>query len=176
MTIALKPERGGFLRQFGCGWFIREFLLGHGPYGSSKIDPSQGGPQADIFFHYKQALRQTTAEDRATRYEEKRAKKEGRPIDPEQIAALTEKFLERLPYKSMGCRYHSFITYFSNLQKLGWVELSGLVEPSAFQDNYPQGKPRIFYRLTAAGRLASDKLWSYPRKALYGGKPEANKP
>jgi hypothetical protein len=168
MTILLRPQRGGFLRPFGCGTFIHEFLLGHGPYGSPKIDPFHGAPQSDIFFHYKQALRQTTAEDRATRYEEKRAKKEGHPIDPEKIAALTEKYLERLHYKSMGCRYHSFITYFSNLQKLGWVEPSGVIEPSAFQDNYPQGEPRIFYRLTAAGRHASDKLWANPRKTLYG--------
>jgi len=170
MTLALKPKHGGFLRLFGCGWFIREFLLGHEPYGSPTVDPSRGAPQADIFFHYKQALRQTTAEDRATRYEEKRARKEDRPIDPEKIASLTEKFLERIHYKSMGCRYHSFITYFSNLQKLGWVEPSGVIEPSAFQDNYPQGEPRIFYRLTVAGRQAPDKLWADPRKALYGGK------
>ncbi len=164
----LKPKRGGFLRPFGCGPFIRDYLLSRGLYESIKIDPERGAPQAEIFHQYKLALMRATALDRASRTEEKRAKREGRSIDPEKISALTEKFLERLPYKSMGCRYHSFIVYFSNLQKLGWVELSGVVEPSAFQDNYPQGKPRIFYRLTAAGRLASDKLWADPRKALYG--------
>ncbi len=30
MVIQLRPSRGGYLRPFGCGWFIREFLLGHG--------------------------------------------------------------------------------------------------------------------------------------------------
>ncbi len=35
----LRPARGGFLRPFGCGWFIREFLIGHGPNGSPRIDP-----------------------------------------------------------------------------------------------------------------------------------------
>ena len=65
MTLALKPKRGGFLRPFGCGEFIRKFLLGHGPNGSSVIDPCVGAPQADIFHHYKMALMRATALDRA---------------------------------------------------------------------------------------------------------------
>jgi len=52
----LRPARGGFLRPFGCGWFIREFLLGHGPNESPRIDPNVGAPQADIFYHYKTAF------------------------------------------------------------------------------------------------------------------------
>jgi len=168
MTLPLRPERGGFLRPFGCGWFIREFLLGNGPYGSPKIDPEVGSPQSDVCYHYKQALRRVTAEDRAVRQEEKSAKRAKRPIDPENIEALTKKYLKRLPYKSWGCRYHSFVNYFSTLQKLGWVEPSGLVEASAFQANYPQGKPRIFFRLTQKGKSASDEQWADPRKALYG--------
>ncbi len=39
MVTALRPARGGFLLPFGCGWLIREFLLGHGPEGSPTIDP-----------------------------------------------------------------------------------------------------------------------------------------
>ena len=168
MTLPLRPNRGGFLRPFGCGWFIREFLLGHGPYGSPSIDPEVGAPQADICYHYKQALRRVTAEDRAVRQEERKARRAKRPIDPENIEALTKKYLERLPYKSWGCRYHSFVNYFSTIQKLGWVEPSGVVEPSAFQANYPQGKPRIYFRLTQKGKSASDEQWADPRKALYG--------
>ena len=42
MILPLRPKRGGFLRPFGCGWFIREYLLGKGPYGSLKIDPETG--------------------------------------------------------------------------------------------------------------------------------------
>ena len=72
----LRPTRGGFLRPFGCGWFIREFLLGNGPHNSPSIEPEVGAPQADIFYHYKQALRQITAEDRAVRQEEKSAGKQ----------------------------------------------------------------------------------------------------
>lgn len=163
----LRPTRGGFLRPFGCGWFIREFLLGNGPHNSPSIEPEVGAPQADIFYHYKQALRQVTAEDRAVRQEEKSARKAKRPINPDNIEALTRKYLERLPYKSRGCRYHSFVTYFSTLQKLGWVEPSGLVEASAFQENYPEGKPRIYYRLTDRGRQAPEQAWANPHKALY---------
>lgn len=164
----LRPGRGGFLRPFGCGWFIREYLLGNGPHGSPVVEPDIGAPQADIFYYYKQALRQVTAADRAVRQEEKNARKGKRSIDPGNIDILTGKYLERLPYKSRGCRYHSFVTYFSTLQKLGWVEASGVVEPSAFQDNYPRGNPRIYFRLTQTGRSVPESLWADPRKALYG--------
>ncbi len=56
MTLLLRPNRGGFLRPFGCGWFIREFLLGNGPHGSPSIDPEIGACQADIFRSYKMAI------------------------------------------------------------------------------------------------------------------------
>lgn len=168
MTLSLRPQRGGFLRPFGCGTFIRDFLLGNSPYNSPTIEPGVGAPQADIFYQYKQALRRATAEDRAVRKEERNAKREKRPINPDNIETLARKYLERLPYKSRGCRYHSFVTYFSTLQKLGWVEPSGIVEASAFQDNYPQGKPRIYFRITQRGKSIPDGLWADPRKALYG--------
>jgi len=165
----LRPIKGGFLRPFGCGWFIREFLLGHGPEGRPKIDPNRGACQADIFYHYKTALLQAVALDRATRQEEKQARREKRAIDPERIEQLTERYLARLPYKTTSCRYHSFVVYFSNLQRLGWVEPSGKEEPSAFQDHYPPGQPRRYFRLTKAGREASEAAWSNPLFALYGG-------
>jgi len=168
MTIELlKPKRGGFLRPFGCGWFVRELLLGNAPYDSPDIDPKIGAPQAEIFKEYKLALIRETALDRATRHEEKQAKREKRAIDPENINKLTKRYIARSHYKAQGCRYHSFVTYFSTLQKLNWVEPSGKVEASAFQDNYPEGNPRIYYRLTDAGREASEQDWADPRKALY---------
>jgi hypothetical protein len=168
MVLPIKPQRGGFLRPFGCGWFIREFLAGNGPYGSPVIDPGVGAPQADIFHHYKQSLRQETAMDRATRTEEKKARREKRPVDPDNIERLAEKYLSRLPYKAKGCRYHSFVVYFSNLQRLGWVEFTGNEEPSTFQNNYPAGPPRRYYRLTDAGWGAGDAAWTNLRMALYG--------
>ena len=168
MVESLRPTRGGFLRTFGCGWFIREYLLGNGPNGSPATDPEVGAPQADIFYHYKTALLRATALDRATRAEEKKARSEKRSISPDNIDKLSEKYLSRMPYKANGCRYHSFIVYFSTLQRLGWVELSGYEEPSAFQDNYPPGPPRRYYQLTGAGRNASDAAWANPHLALYG--------
>jgi len=164
----LRPSRGGFLRPFGCAWFIREFLMGNGPNGSPVTDPDVGAPQADIFYHYKQSLFRATALDRATRQEETQARWEGRPIDPDRIEKLTEKYLARIPYKSTGCRFHSFVVYFSNLQRLGWVEETGREEPSEFQEHYPAGPPRRYFRLTGAGRGASDSAWSNPLAALYG--------
>ncbi len=41
MGELLKPSGGGFLRPFGCGEFIREFLLDRGPNGSPAIDPAR---------------------------------------------------------------------------------------------------------------------------------------
>ena len=168
MVEPLRPARGGFLRPFGCGWFIREFLLGHGPNESPRIDPNVGAPQADIFYHYKTALFKATAVDRATRHEEKQARREKRAISPEEIERLAERYLARIPYKTTSCRYHSFVVYFSNLQRLGWVELTGREEPSEFQDHYDQGQPRRYYRLTVVGKAASDAAWANPRVALYG--------
>ena len=164
----LRPSRGGFLRPFGCGWFIREFLLGHGPNGSPKIDRELGAPQADIFYYYKTALLKAIASDRAIRKEERQARREKRAISPEEIERLTERYLARIPYKSTSCRYHSFVVYFSSIQRLGWVEPTGKEEPSAFQDHYPPGPPRKYFRLTKAGREASDAAWSNPHLALYG--------
>ena len=169
MVELLRPRRGGFLRPFGCGWFIREFLSGHGPAGSPAINPNVGAPQADIFYYYKTALREATALDRATRAEEKKAKKEKRPINPDNIESLASRYLARLPYKASGCRYHSFVVYFSNLQRLGWVEFTGREEPSVLQDYYSKGQPRKYFRLTAAGMAAPDTAWANPLVALYGG-------
>ena len=169
MAEPLRPIRGGFLRPFGCGWFIREFLSGHSPNGSAEIDPDVGAPQADIFYHYKTALLKAIALDRATRREERQARREKRTISPEKIERLAEVYLARTPHKSTGCRYHSFVVYFSNLQRLRWVELTGKEEASAFQDHYPEGQPRRYFRLTKAGREAGDAAWSNPLLALYGG-------
>ena len=168
MVLPLRPTRGGFLRPFGCGWFIREFLSGNGPGDSPMIDPNIGAPQADIFYYYKNALRNATAYDRAIRVEGKRARKEKRSIDPENIEKLAGRYMASMPYKAQGCRYHSFVVYFSTLQRLGWVEPTGQIENSAFQDNYPQGQPRRYYRLTDKGMVAHDDAWANPHQALYG--------
>jgi hypothetical protein len=33
----LKPKRGGFLKPFGCGWYICEFLMDKWPYDSPRM-------------------------------------------------------------------------------------------------------------------------------------------
>jgi hypothetical protein len=166
--VDLRPNKGGFLRPFGCAEFIWKFLLGHGPHGSPAIDPEVGACQADIFYHYKTALMKATALDRATRAEEKQARREQRAIAPTNIEKLAAKYLGRMPYKSRGCRFHSFVVYFSNLQRLRWVELTGQEERSTFQDHYPPGPPRRYFRLTEVGRRASETAWRNPQRALYG--------
>ena len=144
--------------------------MGNGPYGSPSIDADIGAPQADTFHHYKMALIRATALDRATRTEEKRARRQRRPINPDNIDRLAERYQARMPYKAQGCRYHSFVVYFSNLQRLGWVEATGLIETSAFQEHYPSGQPRRYYRLTPAGLSAGERAWLNPYLALYGFK------
>ena len=168
MADALKPDRGGFLRSFGCAEFIWKFLSGQGPQGSPAIDPEIGAPQADIFYFYKTALMRITAVDRAVRVEEKQARREHRNIEPVNIEKLAEKYFARIPYKTKGCRFHSFVVYFSTLQRLGWVEPTGQEEPSSFQDHYPPGPPRRYFRLTDTGRAAPETAWKNPCRILYG--------
>jgi len=168
MPELLRPARGGFLRVIGCGEFVRGFLLGHGPLGSPAIDPEIGAPQSDIFRSYKLALMRATALDQATRAEEKQARREERSIDPDNIERLAEQYLARMPYKTRGCRFHSFIVYLSTIQRLKWIEASGYEEPSRFQDHHPPGPPRRYFRLTNAGREASDRAWRNPHRACYG--------
>lgn len=168
MVMELRPKRGGFLRPFGCGIFIRAFLLGYGPYGTPAIDPSIGAAQSEIFYLYKSALIREIAVDRATRDEERLAKREKRAVDPDNIDTLIEKHLRQLPFKSSGCRYHSFVVYFSNLQRLGWVKFTGTELPSKFQAHYPKGQPRKYFRITSLGMTASEAAWANPYEALYG--------
>ncbi len=109
-----------------------------------------------------------TALDRATRAEEKKARREKRSIEPDSIEELSKRYLARMPYKAQGCRYHSFVVYFSNLTRLAWVEPTGEEESSEFQEHYPPGQPRRYFRLTDKGKSAPDNQWANPHKALYG--------
>lgn len=156
------------MRAIGCAEFVKLFLSGRGPLGSPIVDPEVGAPQSHIFRGYKLALMRATAVDRATTAEEEMAKRQQRRIDPENIEGLAQRYFDRMPYKAQGCRFHSFTVYFATLQRLGWVEPTGREEPSAFQDHYPPGPPRRYFRLTAAGKEASDTAWRNPHRALYG--------
>ncbi len=168
MELPVRPRRGGFLRPFHTGQFIKDFLLGYGPADAPIIDPRIGACQSDIFHYYKMARLQFTAMDRAVKQEERLAKRQKRAINPDKIEKIAEQKMKRIPWKSNGCRYHSFVTYFSNLQRLGWVEPSGVEERSSLQEHYPEGQPRKFYRITGAGMAAPDSAWADPYAALYG--------
>ena len=167
MAMIVRPIKGGFLRPFGCGWFIREFLLGRGPEASPKIDPDEGACQEDIFYHYKIALHKAYAED-AIAYENEARIKKKLPIYTEtEYMERLEWYLSRIPYKLVKCRYHSFVCYFGMLKKLGWVEETGKEEKSTPQDYYAGFQPRRYYRLTKKGTSASNSAWSNPHFVLY---------
>ena len=166
MTLDIRPTKGGFLRPFGCGWFIREFLLGNGPEDSRTIDPKQGAAQADINFEYKEALARATARERAERIIS-RMVVGGKDVTEEQAEAIYERELKRISRKFTHMRYHSFLMYFGVLKRLGWVEVTGQTETSSIQDNYPPAPERTYYRLTQAGKDARDESWANPLFTLY---------
>ena len=166
MVIEIRPSRGGFLRPFGCGWFIREFLLGKGPEGSRVIDPEQGAPQADINYEYKEALARATARERAERIISNMVVK-GADITEEEAEKIYQRELKRVSRKFTHMRYHSFLMYFGVLKRLGWVEATGQTETSAIQDSHPPAPDRTYYRLTEKGGRAGDELWANPLFTLY---------
>lgn len=165
-TLPLRPNRGGFLRPFGCGWFIREYLLGNGPEGSIPVDPGRGAPQTDINYAYKEALARATAREHAEAVIS-RMVVSGVDVTEEQADRIYERELKRVSRKFTHMRYHSFLMYFGVLKRLGWVELTEETEPSAIQDNYPPAPERTYYRLTRKGIEAGDELWSNPLYTLY---------
>jgi hypothetical protein len=168
--LPIRPTRGGFLRPFGCGWFIREFLLGHAPEGSIKIDPEVGACQEDIFYHYKLALHRAYAEDAVAWENDDRVRAGKEPYTELEYTERVDWHLRRIPYKLVKARYHSFQRYFHWLKQLGWVEPTGREEKSSVQEvmpDYPQAPPRRYYRLTKKGKEAPDYQWSNPQLTLY---------
>ncbi len=167
----LRPIRGGFIRPFGCGWFICQFLLGHGPEGSPTIDPQTGACQEDIFYHYKKALHRAYCDD-AIAWENEQRIRQGKPIYTEQeYNERLEHLMSRIPYKLVKCRYHSFQRYFHWLKQLGWVEFTGNEEKASMQDYYPEAPSRKYYHLTEKGINAPDYEWSNPQLTLYPKRP-----
>ena len=121
MILDVRPARGGFLRPFGCGWFIRELLLGNGPEGSRAIDPERGAAQADINYEYKEAIARATARERAERIISRMVVSKI-DVTEEQAERILEQELKKISRKFTHMRYHSFLMYFGVLKRLGWVE------------------------------------------------------
>ena len=167
MVELLRPVRGGFLRPFGCGWFVREFLQGNGPMGSPRIDPDTGATQTDIHRYYKEAIHRAYAEDMVAREEGERFRKRLPPLTIDEAEERTQYFLECIPYKLTKMRYASFTTYFSHLKRLDYVEETGREEPSLVQESWPPAPPRRYYRLTGAGTKATVAEISDPIMTLY---------
>jgi|GEM_PF-217638 len=166
----VRPSRGGYIRAFGCGWFIKEFLLGRGPQGAAAVDPRKGACQTDIWFHYKRAVHRAYAEDTVAREQEKRIRQRLEPYSEEEYARLVERHFHRIPYKLVKARYHSFRRYFHYLKQLEWVELTGEEERSILQeetDDHHDAHPRKLYRLTREGIEAPDEDWSNPQRLIY---------
>jgi len=165
----LRPRRGGFLRPFGCGEFIRSFLLGQGPQGSARIDSETGAPIEDIRSAYKDALLRAHAEDMVALAMEK------------GIELSLEEALRRIPHRLTKVRSHSFYRYFHHLKMLGWVEPTGEEEgsllggmPGARVEHTLEGttlvevpQPRRFYRLSTKGKTAPEIAWRDPLQAIY---------
>lgn len=167
MTIPLRPNKGGFVRAFGCAWFIIEFLKGNGPEGSRRIDPDIGAPMTDIHFEYKSALHRAHARDAVERDEERRIRRRLPAFTAEEYRERLEYYLGRIPYKELKMRYASFTRYFGHLKRLGWVEETGKTEPSAIQVDYPPAPSRVYYRLTDDGKKATIPEISDPVMTLY---------
>ena len=167
MAIAVRPNQGGFLRPFGCGWFVMEFLKGNGPENSKQIDPDIGAPMTDIHYEYKSALHRAHARDVVEREEERRIRKGKLAYTEEEYNERFQYYLSRIPYKLLKMRYASFTRYFGHLKRLGWVTETGKTEPSAIQDDYPPAPSRVFYRLTDAGWKALMVEISDPIMTLY---------
>jgi len=143
----LRPTRGGFLRPFGCAWFIREFLLGHGPMGSPRIDPDVGAPQVDIHRYYKETLFRVYGEDAVAMEEEERIRRGLPPLTAEEAEQRVAYYLERIPQRLTRMKYPSFTRYFSHMKRLNFVVESGREEPSLVQQSYPPAPPRRYFRL-----------------------------
>ena len=103
--MELKPNKGGFLRPFGCGWFIREYLLGNGPAGSIKIDPTLGDCQSDICYQYKEAIARATAQTRAEKVISDMVVN-GTDVTEEKPKRFIQRELKKVSRKFTHMRYH----------------------------------------------------------------------
>lgn len=177
MVEPLKPSRGGFQKPFGCARFVLDFLQGLGPnYGVAGIDPEEGATQNDILASYKLALHLAWVEDQLAGENESRLHKGLAIFSPQEEAERRAYWMRCYPLGRCRMRYHSFLIYFGLLKRLSWVEPTGQAEPSVAQEmmalepgekSRAAGQPRVYYRLTAEGRAASDSAITNPLVALY---------
>lgn len=167
MTLDIRPANGGSQRFIRTTPFILAFLKGEGPEDLKKIDPKIGAPMTDIHAEYKSALHRAFARDAVERDEEKRINRGLPAFSEAEFNERFQRYLDRVPYKLYKMRYSSFCRYFGHLKRLRWVKKSGMTEPSALQDSYPQAPSRVYYLITSKGRKASAKETADPVQTLY---------
>ncbi len=136
--MELRPSKGGYLRPFGAGWFVREYLLGNGPEGSTKINPDTGAAQADINYEYKEALARATAREHAEKIISDMVVS-GADVTEEDAENVYQRQLKKVARKFTHMRYHSFLMYFGVLKRLGWVEATN----TPFLNHSYSGLPRL---------------------------------
>jgi hypothetical protein len=107
--MAVRPERSGFIRPFGCAWSVIEFLKGSASEGSKRIGPTKGAPVVDILAEYKSALLRAFDRDTVEREEERRIKKGLGASTEEEYAERLEYYYSRIPYKFTRMRYSTFL-------------------------------------------------------------------
>ncbi len=163
----MLSSRGGFNRPIRLGIFIRDYMMGLGPNGSSLIAHYRGSCQEDIFREYKQALKRTYAIREVDRVNEKRIAQGKMIYTEEEYQDRIKHIQTRIPIKQKACRYHSFNRYFHYLKQLGWVEATDEEWPSAIRQYYSDAPDKTYYRLSSKGINASEEAWQNPWKALY---------
>ena len=162
-----------YLRPFTVGQFIRAYLAGLGPEGSTKIDPDEGDYTERIFYHYKEALRRAYARDAVERENSARIQKKREPFTTEEYAERIQWHLDRIPYKLHRARSISFFKYFYFVKRLDFVERTGREDESYIQSlTYTDAPPCRYYRLSEKGKAAPEYDWYRPQLTLY---PKLNK-
>ena len=136
--MELKPNKDGFLRPFGCGWFVREYLLGNRPAGSTKIDPRLGDCQSNVCYQYKEGIAKATAQARAEKVISDMVVN-GADVSEETAEIIFQRELKKVSRKFTHMRYHSFLMYFGVLKRLGWVEITN----TPFLNHSHSGLPRL---------------------------------
>jgi hypothetical protein len=165
--MELRPTSGGIFRPFGAAWFIIEFLKGHGPEDAPKIDPIIGSTMTDIHSQYKMALHRFSARDAVKKEEWKRLRLGLSDYSEQEYKNRLVFYMSRIPRKLSKMKYASFTRYCGTMQRLGWIEKTGITEPSEIQDDHPGASPRVYYRISQKGLKVTAKELADPVQALY---------
>ena len=111
MAESLRPAKGGFLRPFGCGWFIRQYLAGKGPEGSTKIDPIVVLPRSIFALSIKKLSPRSPLENVLKKLSVIKSLKKSMSAK-KKLKIFINASLKKVSRKFTHMRYHSFLIYF----------------------------------------------------------------